>query len=60
MVSIVQADGTIKKVSKAEIMDQVSQSEKLYKDLNQTWEEKLLRTEEIHKEREAALEELGF
>lgn len=60
MVSIIQADGSIKKVSKAEIMDQLSQSEKLYKDLNQTWEEKLLMTEEIHKEREAALEELGI
>ncbi|KIX01315.1 uncharacterized protein Z518_09040 [Rhinocladiella mackenziei CBS 650.93] len=60
MVSIVQADGSIKRVSKAEIMDQLSQSEKLYKDLNQTWEEKLQKTEEIHKEREAALEELGI
>lgn len=60
LVSITQADGTIKKVSKADIVDQLSQSEKLYKDLNQTWEEKLLRTEEIHKEREAALEELGI
>lgn len=60
MVTIIQADGSTKKVSKAEIMDQLSQSEKLYKDLNQTWEEKLLRTEEIHKEREAALEELGI
>jgi len=60
MVSITQADGTIKRVSKAEIMEQLSQSEKLYKDLNQTWEEKLLKTEQIHKEREAALEELGI
>lgn len=60
MVSITQADGTIKKVSKAEIMEQLSQSEKLYEDLNQTWEEKLQRTEQIHKEREAALEELGI
>lgn len=60
MVSITQADGTVKRVSKAEIMEQLSQSEKLYKDLNQTWEEKLLRTEQIHKEREAALEELGI
>jgi kinesin family protein 1 len=60
LVSIVQADGSIKKVSKAEIMDQLSQSEKLYGDLNQTWEEKLQKTEEIHKEREAALEELGI
>lgn len=60
MVSITQADGSIKRVSKAEIMDQLSQSEKLYEDLNQTWEEKLQKTEEIHKEREAALEELGI
>jgi kinesin family member 1 len=59
-VSIIQNDGTIKKVSKAEIAEQLSQSEKLYKDLNQTWEEKLAMTEHIHKEREAALEELGI
>lgn len=60
MVSITGADGAMKKVSKAEIAEQLSQSEKLYKDLNQTWEEKLTKTEEIHKEREAALEELGI
>ncbi|MCJ1227889.1 kinesin-like protein Klp8 [Toensbergia leucococca] len=60
IVSIVQPDGTIKKVSKADIADRLSQSEKLYKDLNQTWEEKLQKTEQIHKEREAALEELGI
>ncbi len=60
MVSITQADGSIKKVSKAEIVEQLNQSEKLYKDLNQTWEEKLQKTEEIQKEREAALEELGI
>jgi kinesin family protein 1 len=60
MVAIQQADGTVKQVSKAEIVEQLNQSEKLYKDLNQTWEEKLQKTEEIHKEREAALEELGI
>lgn len=60
IVSITQADGSIKRVSKAEIAEQLSQSEKLYKDLNQTWEEKLQKTEQIHKEREAALEELGI
>lgn len=60
IVSITQTDGSVKKVSKAEIADQLSQSEKLLTDLNQTWEEKLLKTEEIHKEREAALEELGI
>lgn len=59
-VSITQADGTVKKVSKAEIAEQLNQSEKLYEDLNQTWEEKLQKTEQIHKEREAALEELGI
>lgn len=60
MVSITQADGTVKQVSKAEIIDQLGQSEKLYQDLNQTWEQKLQKTELIHKEREAALEELGI
>ncbi|SZF04470.1 unnamed protein product [Blumeria hordei] len=60
IVSLTQPDGTVKKVSKAEIAEQLSQSEKLYSDLNQTWEEKLAKTEEIHKEREAALEELGI
>ena len=60
IVSITQADGSVKQVSKAEIAEQLSQSEKLYEDLNQTWEEKLEKTEQIHKEREAALEELGI
>ncbi|KAI2778378.1 kinesin heavy chain [Daldinia loculata] len=60
IVSITQSDGSVKKVSKAEIAEQLSQSEKLLTDLNQTWEEKLQKTEEIHKEREAALEELGI
>ncbi|MCJ1481866.1 kinesin-like protein Klp8 [Schaereria dolodes] len=60
IVSITQADGTIKKVSKADIAEQLNQSEKIYDDLNQTWEEKLQKTEHIHKEREAALEELGI
>ncbi|KAK8124564.1 kinesin motor domain-containing protein [Apiospora kogelbergensis] len=58
--SITSADGTVKKVSKAEIAEQLSQSEKILTDLNQTWEQKLQKTEEIHKEREAALEELGI
>jgi kinesin family protein 1 len=60
IVSITQADGTVKKVSKAEIIEQLNQSEKLYQEVNQTWEQKLQKTEQIHKEREAALEELGI
>ncbi|KAK4560818.1 hypothetical protein LTR86_005398 [Recurvomyces mirabilis] len=59
-VSITGADGSVKKVSKAEIAEQLSQSEKLYTDLNQTWEQKMKKTEEIHKEREQALEDLGI
>lgn len=60
IVSITQADGSVKKVSKAEIVEQLNQSEKLYQEINQTWEEKLEKTETIQKEREAALEELGI
>lgn len=60
MVTITAPDGSKKKVSKAEIAEQLSQSEKLLSDLNQTWEQKMAKTEEIHKEREAALEELGI
>ena len=60
IVSITQVDGSVKRVSKAEIAEQLSQSEKILTDLNQTWEQKLAKTEEIHKERESALEELGI
>ncbi|KAL7275130.1 hypothetical protein RUND412_001949 [Rhizina undulata] len=60
IVTITTPDGTVKKVSKAEIADQLNASEKLLTDLNQTWEERLEKTQVIHKEREAALEELGI
>ncbi|KAI0052618.1 kinesin-like protein [Auriscalpium vulgare] len=53
-------DGTIKKVSKAELQEQLDTSEKLMQSLNETWEEKLERTQEVQKEREKALEELGI
>ncbi|RPB02397.1 kinesin-domain-containing protein [Choiromyces venosus 120613-1] len=60
MVTITTPDGQVKKVSKAEIAEQLNASEKLLGDLNQTWEERLEKTQQIHKEREAALEELGI
>ncbi|KAI5796634.1 putative kinesin [Geopyxis carbonaria] len=60
IVTITTPDGTVKKVSKAEIAEQLHQSEKILTDLNQTWEERLEKTQHIHKEREAALEELGI
>lgn len=53
-------DGTIKTVTKAELKEQMEAGEKLMQSLNETWEEKMARTQEIHKEREKALEELGI
>jgi kinesin family member 1 len=53
-------DGTLKTVTKAELQDQLESSEKLMQSVNETWEEKLQRTQEVQKEREKALEELGI
>jgi kinesin family protein 1 len=53
-------DGKIKTVTKAELQDQMESSEKLMQSLNETWEEKMARTQEVQKEREKALEELGI
>ncbi|KJA21710.1 hypothetical protein HYPSUDRAFT_41858 [Hypholoma sublateritium FD-334 SS-4] len=53
-------DGRIKTVTKAELQEQMEASEKLMESLNETWEEKLQRTQEVQKEREKALEELGI
>ncbi|KAI0069239.1 kinesin-domain-containing protein [Artomyces pyxidatus] len=53
-------EGVIKKVTKAELQDQLETSEKLMQSLNETWEQKLERTQEVQKEREKALEELGI
>ncbi|KAK7061255.1 kinesin-like protein [Favolaschia claudopus] len=53
-------DGKIKTVTKAELQEQMESSEKLMQTLNETWEEKMERTQEVHKEREKALEELGI
>jgi len=59
-VMIRKSDGTLVRVSKAEIAEQLAASEKLMKEVNQTWEEKLAKTEAIQKERESALEALGI
>lgn len=60
IVTIRKPDGTLVKVTKAEILEQLQASEKLMLEVNQTWEEKLLRTQAIQKEREEALEALGI
>ncbi|KAF9076708.1 kinesin-like protein [Rhodocollybia butyracea] len=53
-------DGRIKTVTKAELQEQMETSEKLMQSLNETWEQKMIRTQEVQKEREKALEELGI
>ncbi|CAO3589107.1 unnamed protein product [Absidia cylindrospora] len=56
----VDTSGVKKKMTKLEIVDQLQSSEKLLANLNETWEEKLKRTESIQIERERALQELGI
>ncbi len=52
--------GEIRTVTKAELQEQMEQNEKLMSSLNESWEEKLAKTEAIQREREQALEELGI
>ncbi|KAG1892474.1 P-loop containing nucleoside triphosphate hydrolase protein, partial [Suillus subluteus] len=53
-------DGKIKTVSKADLQQQMETSEKLMQILNDTWEQRMSRKQEVQKEREKALEELGI
>ncbi|KAI9481059.1 MAG: hypothetical protein EXX96DRAFT_482414 [Benjaminiella poitrasii] len=46
-------------LTKEQVIDQLQSSEKLLLEVKQTWEERMRKTEEIHREREKALEELG-
>ncbi|CEP12514.1 hypothetical protein [Parasitella parasitica] len=57
---ITDSTGKKKKMTKEEIIEQLQSSEKLLANLNESWEEKLKRTEEIHFEREKSLKELGI
>lgn len=59
-ITITDARGVSKVMTREEIVDQLESSEKLFTQLNETWEAKMLKTEEIQKEREKALEELGI
>jgi kinesin family protein 1 len=52
-------DGNVRKMTREEIIEQMLSSEKLFNELNETWEEKLKRTESIQIEREQALAEMG-
>lgn len=53
-------DGELRTITKADLQDQLQASEKLMASVQETWEEKLARTQEIQKERELALEGLGI
>ncbi|TRM68597.1 hypothetical protein BD626DRAFT_118862 [Schizophyllum amplum] len=53
-------EGEIRTVTKAQLQEQMETSEKLMQSLNETWEEKMERTQSVQKEREQALEELGI
>ncbi|KAI9008854.1 hypothetical protein CLU79DRAFT_776037 [Phycomyces nitens] len=57
---ILDSQGNRKKMTKEEIVEQLQSSEKLLANLNETWEEKLKKTEEIQVEREKALAEFGI
>lgn len=52
--------GELKTVTKADLEDQLGQSEKLLEQAGRTWQEKLDQTQQIQIEREAALESLGI
>ncbi|KAG2171295.1 hypothetical protein INT43_002917 [Umbelopsis isabellina] len=52
-------DGNVRKMTREEIIEQMLSSEKLFNELNETWEEKLKRTESVQIEREQALAEMG-
>ncbi|KAI9255314.1 hypothetical protein BY458DRAFT_520451 [Sporodiniella umbellata] len=54
------SQGQMKKMSKEEVIAQLQRSEKLYADLNESLEDKLRKTEQIHLEREQTLKELGI
>ncbi|KAF9185006.1 kinesin-like protein Klp8 [Haplosporangium sp. Z 767] len=60
LVTIVDLHGNSRTVTKEQLQDEVQASEKIMAELNETWEEKLRKTQEIQQERERTLEELGI
>ncbi|KAF9107094.1 kinesin-like protein Klp8 [Mortierella sp. AM989] len=60
MVTIVDLNGASRTITREQLQDEVQASEKIMAELNETWEEKLRKTQEIQSEREKTLEELGI
>ncbi|KAK7862050.1 hypothetical protein R5R35_011474 [Gryllus longicercus] len=48
------------KEQRVDLHEKLSESEKLMKEMSQTWEEKLLKTERLQHERQQALEKMGI
>ncbi|CAJ0751822.1 11808_t:CDS:2, partial [Entrophospora sp. SA101] len=59
-VVLTDKDGNKIKKNKEELLDQILASEKLMTEVNETWQEKMRKTEEIQRERKKTLEELGI
>ncbi|KAG0010303.1 kinesin-like protein Klp8, partial [Entomortierella chlamydospora] len=60
VVTIVDLNGNSRTLTREQLQDEVQASEKIMAELNETWEEKLRKTQEIQQEREKTLEELGI
>ncbi|XP_071054782.1 kinesin-like protein KIF13A isoform X3 [Onthophagus taurus] len=50
----------VEDIQRVNIHQKLSESEKLYKEMSQTWEEKLMKTERIQNERQQTLEKMGI
>ncbi|XP_015600896.1 kinesin-like protein KIF13B isoform X3 [Cephus cinctus] len=52
--------GSVVGQQRTDITEKLSESEKLMKEMSQTWEEKLVKTERLQHERQQALEKMGI
>lgn len=59
-ISFLDASGVTQTLSMTELVDQLKASQKLLDQANQTWEEKLDKTQQVHCEREKALGAMGL
>ncbi|KOC61693.1 Kinesin-like protein KIF13A, partial [Habropoda laboriosa] len=57
---LLHATGSILGQQRTDITEKLSESERLMKEMSQTWEEKLVKTERLQHERQQALEKMGI
>ncbi|XP_039311276.1 kinesin-like protein KIF13A isoform X3 [Solenopsis invicta] len=57
---LLHATGSIVGQQRTDITEKLSESERLMKEMSQTWEEKLVKTERLQHERQQALEKMGI